>query len=847
MAEHEIVIRHAKRITTDRADLVKWKAWSYTARVELEWSTFFSGDRDIRHVLKKLGIRCGKGHEVTSRRQITDEFLQQDRIIGRKFCIKDYPKSSKVPDFIEEIPGHLHQVTEQNNEVLEWALLYAHIGFAVLPLYSIRGNECTCWKKDKCDTGKGKHPIAELVPSGVTDATKDANIIRRWWNLYPEANVGIATGGDSRLLVLDIDGDAGEEALFEITKQYGPLPDTARQITGGAGLHYVFRYPSSHSIKNSASQIGDHIDVRGEGGYIVAHPSIHRTGNRYIWEVECDPQTMPPAPPPEWLIKLCKGKQRIGDNTAKKDGSKLPSERIAEGKRNDTLYRQACYLRKYGWDASELLVAIDALNRNRCDPPMHATEIQKIIDSAMLYDPDRSINDKDRHYNHVIDDPFQAIDMVNKEYAIASVGAKTIILRERYDYQMERPVVDYMNTTDFNLKWSGKKVVYIDSDGKEQQTKLSQFWIESDLKRSYEQVVFDPGNEDDRNYNLWRGFTVEPKEGDITPFLNHIKRVICGDDEDNYNYVLTWMADAVQNPKKKPGTAIVLRGKQGTGKGIFCQAFGQLFGRHYVYISSNDHLTGNFNSHMKDTLIVFADEAFWAGDKSKESVLKSMITESSMIIEQKGIDAVQAPNFIRLMMASNYDWVVPGSAGDERRYVCLDVSDERMQDSEYFASLCKNIYSKDGQAALLHFLQNWDCSKVNLRQIPKSEPLLEQKLIGLDTAGQFIFTLLLNGEIPDQEDDWPEKVNKDTLYKQYVHYCKDMGRRGNQIYEPQYFTKKLRQIFPQMSIRQARSGCHRYRVYEFPPLEECKESFERYMGQAVPWDKYGGTDDQIPF
>ena len=113
------------------------------------------------------------------------------------------------------------------------------------------------------------------------------------------------------------------------------------------------------------------------------------------------------------------------------------------------------------------------------------------------------------------------------------------------------------------------------------------------------------------------------------------------------------MADAVQNPSQRPGTAIVLRGKQGVGKGIFCSEFGKLFGQHFVHVQHARHLTGHFNAHLKDALIVFADEAFWAGDKSAEGALKAMVTEDLLPIEFKGKDATYVRNHIRLLVASN--------------------------------------------------------------------------------------------------------------------------------------------------------------------------------------------------
>ena len=157
-----------------------------------------------------------------------------------------------------------------------------------------------------------------------------------------------------------------------------------------------------------------------------------------------------------------------------------------------------------------------------------------------------------------------------------------------------------------------------DETGQPKNKQAADFWIHSAQRRTYEQVIFAPGLEDPRYYNLWRGFAFSPSPGDWSLFRAHILENICASDESLYQYIFTWMADAVQNPSDRPGVALVFRGRQGTGKGVFCREFGSLFGQHFIHISQSRHLTGNFNNHLKDCLVLFADEAFWAGDKAGE-------------------------------------------------------------------------------------------------------------------------------------------------------------------------------------------------------------------------------------
>ncbi len=145
---------------------------------------------------------------------------------------------------------------------------------------------------------RGKVPA---TPHGCLDATTDPVAIEAMWS-NPQFNIGIATGPRSGVLGLDIDGEKGEATLAELERKHGPLPVGA-QVRTARGRHLYFRHPDQ-SIRNSAGKLGPGLDVRGEGGYLVAPPSIHPDGSRYIWAQGpgCDPACPPPLP--AWLLDL---------------------------------------------------------------------------------------------------------------------------------------------------------------------------------------------------------------------------------------------------------------------------------------------------------------------------------------------------------------------------------------------------------------------------------------------------------------------------------------------------------------------------------------------------------------
>jgi hypothetical protein len=119
---------------------------------------------------------------------------------------------------------------------------------------------------------------------GFKDASKDEQTILAWWRKYPFANIGIRTGPESGLLVFDFDGPKGLEALAQLQREHGPLPKVPTVRTGGSGVHLYFAYPADE-VRSRSRVAGMALDIRAKDGYVIAPPSVHRSGNLYLWEV----------------------------------------------------------------------------------------------------------------------------------------------------------------------------------------------------------------------------------------------------------------------------------------------------------------------------------------------------------------------------------------------------------------------------------------------------------------------------------------------------------------------------------------------------------------------------------
>jgi hypothetical protein len=321
-----------------------------------------------------------------------------------------------------------------------------------------------------------------------------------------------------------------------------------------------------------------------------------------------------------------------------------------------------------------------------------------------------------------------------------------------------------------------------DKDGNPKMGKLGTWWLDHPQRRQYKQLIFAPQKVIPNAYNLWQGFACESlSTGNCDLLMHHVFHNICSKNEEHYNYLLNWMARAVQFPGLAGEVAIAMKGGRGTGKTFLADEFASMFGRHGMKITDPRHLIGNFNAHLQDLCVLFADEAFWAGDKKHEGVLKSIITSNTLTIELKGYDAKVCRNCIHLMMASNEEWVVPAGQ-DERRFFVLEVGEESKQNVDYFGAIAKQ-QAKGGREALLYFLQNRDIKDFRVQEVPQTEALKEQKIYSQAPMEQWWYGKLRDGYITAGADhDWPALFECEKLVDSFINTTKKFNigtRRGS--------------------------------------------------------------------
>jgi hypothetical protein len=254
---------------------------------------------------------------------------------------------------------------------LDAALSYAARGWAVFPCHTPTATGCSC----RQDCGRvGKHPRTK---NGLGNATTEEATIRRWWKQWPTANVAIRTGAASGLAVLDEDSyKGGDASRVDLEHSYAPLPETVQQLTGGGGAQYLFAHPGT-PVKNGVETLGVGLDIRGDGGYIIAPPSLHASGERYAWELTHLPEETPLAPMPPWLLALCQETTRRDVVDA---GAAIPDHH-----RNNTLFKLGSAVRARGFSHAAILGALQAINTTQCQPPLETAEVETIAASCAKY------------------------------------------------------------------------------------------------------------------------------------------------------------------------------------------------------------------------------------------------------------------------------------------------------------------------------------------------------------------------------------------------------------------------------------------------------------------------------
>lgn len=434
---------------------------------------------------------------------------------------------------------------------------------------------------------------------------------------------------------------------------------------------------------------------------------------------------------------------------------------------DDHTFKVACMLiRDIGISEDDALRLMLRWNET-CIPPWTETELKKKIHGAALYgtgvvgseDPEADFIEV---AEDILDDGMSLdlgvvkskMDRLTEKYRATIDGGRLRVYYMEDDHVMGRSYWQSSTKQDFIdivecIEHMGPTRCGKTKGDEPRYESTGVHWLKCHHdKETYRGLVFMPECPDEKTsdgrLNIWRGFApvATGRPGSWSMLKRLVLESLCGGDKVSYEYVMNWMASATQRPHIPAGTALVFKGPKGTGKSTLGRYFCEIFGRHGMQVTSPTLLTGRFNAHLRDVVALFADEAFWAGDKSGEGILKGIVTEKFITYEGKGSNAESGRNCIHLIMASNEEWVIPAGIDQERRFAVFNVGED-IRTRQFWQSLNDEMRG-GGLAAMLLELRMRDIADFDSTIIPKTEALAEQKFFTLTPSEQWLVDLVVS-------------------------------------------------------------------------------------------------------
>ena len=692
------------------------------------------------------------------------------------------------------------------------------------------------------------------------------------------------------IMVLDVDPrnfPPGRDSLAEIVADLAiDLSLAPHVITGSGGHHYYFTKPADVDLLDSLESYQG-IEFKSMGRQVVSAGSIHPCGKHYEWD-DLAPGLDEMPPMPDTLLRFCRRPTRahgdaagLGELTPEMLAETL-DQLDAEDFQEQDLWRDlmmACHHATNGegrqefidWSTQDSKYQDDAWLIGRRWDSLHATSgrggrpvtikfLHKVVQEAggevarVDAPDDFEVWEDPNEAGHGVDDavirsepPVEGIASVmeemNAEHCVVMEGGKFRIFTEKMDPILRRPFFQRSTKEDFENLYCNQLVEVHDK-----LVTRSSYWIRNPNRRLYDGIIFDPERAHAGWLNLWRGWAVQPVKGDWSLLKQLILEVLVDGNEKHYNYVMDWLAYMVQHPSRAAEVAMCFKGEKGTGKGTLGRAAAALAGSHGLHISSPEHLVGRFNSHLQNCICLFADEAFWAGDKAGEAKLKQLVTEPTIAYEGKGRDAVMGKNHVHILMAANGDWVVPAGLDGERRFAVFQVSSKRRGDKDFFNRLNYQMYNQGGLEAMLFELLSRELNDWAPRDdVPVTSALVDQKVMTMDDVERWWYNVLLDGFLPDARGDWHEGgvvIIKDHLRSYYTEFAKDQrvfrpadpvafGMRLNKLIGGRLENTQVKPLETDYMQKTGRTG--RASASKIPSLAECRAMMEVKLGAEVEW------------
>lgn len=442
-------------------------------------------------------------------------------------------------------------------------------------------------------------------------------------------------------------------------------------------------------------------------------------------------------------------------------------------------------------------------------------------------DPNESSKNKKEEFNQ------QSLENIQSDFSLINIGNKISVVdmkahKERVG-QNSAGKLHILNRSDGTLIIKRQIVGNFPESDYEDVTRT--FFIDPNTTIYYG-VEFHPRKTTPKHLNLWLGPTVKPAVGSWLTIKSFLLSVICNGDQNALDYLLSYLAHALQMPEDKPGVSIVMLGGQGTGKGTLGRILQNIWSSTYLQVSNMNSVTGNFNAVLECAFIVFLDEALFVGDRRSSDALKSLTTEPVILINEKHQPSRQINSLHRLFAATNADhW--KHTDKDDRRDFVLRVSEKEKGNHSYWNTLYQAIDNGEVEA-LVHDLLNVDLSAFNVRKKPETAELRVQKIQSLGMVEEWWHDCLHAGFVFEGDDEWPKNISTQNA----VDDVKNLTSRSTYSrITPKKFIDTMKLICPSSDKIQRKINGTRQRGLSLPPIDKARIEFENWFGSPIDWEE----------
>jgi len=451
----------------------------------------------------------------------------------------------------------------------------------------------------------------------------------------------------------------------------------------------------------------------------------------------------------------------------------------------------------------------------------------------------------------------EIVSKYNAGHCLVMVGGKYRVFRMD-DRELFAP-------GDFKGMYSFREVEVEGSNGKTKYVKEVDLWFNSPRAARYTGgVTFDPtggawegehseGSRtgalgDVETINLWYGWPTVPC-GSVSRcrrIIDHVRAIICAGDEELYAWLTNWCAHMIQFPEEKPGTCPILQSGQGTGKGTFSDVLLRMVGRHGLSVNDMNQILGKHNRVLEDKVLVFADEALYAGSKAAADRFKNMITGPTIVIEPKGIDSYMQKSYARFLLATNAEHAAYIEADDRRFTVLLtserwsDARNQKPNDKKARRAYFKDLWDEidgGGVEAYMQYLLDWEVDSQSARECMDTRAKRRQRMFSASATVQWLASVAQVGELTTDrhfEEPLYIKVDEKTVlsakdvWASYLEYSADY-RYANRNRET--FSAEIRRYGVTKGNFKP-FGCTRKCVsYVFPELDKLRANLASIIAE----------------